>query len=76
MLLLLWIIGHRLSEDSVAKLLSAAFGDAIKRDGNQDLEEELNQLMSVKEVLVSLQKMIKTKLPLPPGALLNVFLNL
>ncbi|KAJ7853762.1 hypothetical protein B0H13DRAFT_2082515 [Mycena leptocephala] len=66
MLLLLWIIGHRLSEDSVAKLLSTAVGDAIRRDGNQDLEDELQQLVSVKEVLVSLRKMIKTKLPLPP----------
>jgi hypothetical protein len=69
MLLLLWIIGHRLSEDSVAKLLSTAVGDAIRRDGNQDLEDELQQLVSVKEVLVSLRKMIKTKLPLPPGGL-------
>ncbi|KAJ7773483.1 hypothetical protein B0H16DRAFT_1512507 [Mycena metata] len=67
MLLLLWIIGHRLSEDSVARLLSTAFGDAIKRDDseNQDLENEINALVSVKEVLVSLRKMIKRKLPLP-----------
>ncbi|KAJ7627674.1 hypothetical protein DFH06DRAFT_1227823 [Mycena polygramma] len=66
MLLLLWIIGHRLSEDSVAKLLSTAVGDAIRRDENSELEEELEQLVLVKEVLVSLRKMIKTKLPLPP----------
>ncbi|KAF7326356.1 hypothetical protein MVEN_02621900 [Mycena venus] len=66
MLLLLWIIGHRLSEDSVAKLLSAAFGDAIRRDENPDLEKELEKLVSVKEVFGSLRKMIKTKLPLPP----------
>lgn len=69
MLLLLWIIGHRLSEDSVARLLSTAFGDAIKRDDseNQGLEDEVNALVSVKEVLVSLRKMIKMKLPLPSG---------
>ncbi|KAF7367400.1 hypothetical protein MSAN_00802600 [Mycena sanguinolenta] len=48
MLLLLWIIGHRL------------------QDGNHGLEEEVAQLTSVKDVLVSLRKMIKTKLPLPP----------
>ncbi|KAF7350540.1 hypothetical protein MVEN_01359900 [Mycena venus] len=52
--------------DSVAKLLSAAFGDAIRRDENPDLEEELEKLVSVKEVFISLRKMIKTKLPLPP----------
>ncbi|KAJ7627681.1 hypothetical protein DFH06DRAFT_1443298 [Mycena polygramma] len=69
MLLLLWIIGHRLSEDSVAKLLSTAVGDAIRRDENSELEEELEQLVLVKEVLVSLRKMIKTKLPLPPEIL-------
>ncbi|KAJ7039899.1 hypothetical protein C8F04DRAFT_1085268 [Mycena alexandri] len=72
MLLLLWIIGHRLSE-SVAKLLSTAFGDAIKRDENQDLEDEINQLVLVKEVLVSLRKMIKMKLPLAPDR--NPFLG-
>ncbi|KAJ7429895.1 hypothetical protein FB451DRAFT_586133 [Mycena latifolia] len=68
MLLLLWIIGHRLSDDSVGKLLSTAFGDAIRREESQELEEEIAQLASVKDVLVSLRKMIKTKLPLPPGA--------
>ncbi|KAJ6498335.1 hypothetical protein DFH09DRAFT_1204218 [Mycena vulgaris] len=66
MLLLLWIIGHRLSDDAIGKLLSTAFGDAIRREGNQDLEEEIAQLASVKDVLSSLRKMIKTKLPLPP----------
>ncbi|KAE9407544.1 hypothetical protein BT96DRAFT_986537 [Gymnopus androsaceus JB14] len=66
MMLLLWIIGHRLAEDSVAKLLSTAMGDAIRRDGNLDLEAELVSLDSVKRVLTSLQKMIKTKIPLPP----------
>ncbi|KIK58203.1 hypothetical protein GYMLUDRAFT_45415 [Collybiopsis luxurians FD-317 M1] len=65
MVLLLWIIGHRLSEDSLAKLLSTSFGDAIKRSGTTDLETELSQLDSVNKVLVSLRKMIKTKLPLP-----------
>ncbi len=69
MLLLLWIIGHRLSEDSVSKLLSTTFGDAIKIIGgaNENLEAELVQMDSVNRVLVSLQKMIKRKLPLPPG---------
>lgn len=67
MMLLLWIIGHRLSEDSVAKLVSTAVGDAMQRDGNVDLETELASLDSVKRVLTSLQKMIKTKIPLPPG---------
>ncbi|KAJ7239022.1 hypothetical protein B0H12DRAFT_85226 [Mycena haematopus] len=66
MLLLLWIVGHRLREDAVGKLLSTAFGDAIRQDGNQDLEEEVAQLASVKDVLISLRKMIKSKLPLPP----------
>ncbi|KAJ6571849.1 hypothetical protein B0H19DRAFT_1131557 [Mycena capillaripes] len=66
MLLLLWIIGHRLSQDSVATLLSTVFGDAIRREENPDLDDELQQLVSVKEVLVSLRKMIKTKLPLSP----------
>ncbi|KAJ4466256.1 hypothetical protein J3R30DRAFT_3719535 [Lentinula aciculospora] len=71
MTLLLWIVGHRLSEDSVAKLLSVAFMDGIKRDTEEtlDVATELTQLDSVKKVLVSLRKMIKTKLPLPPGTL-------
>ncbi|KAF8894989.1 hypothetical protein CPB85DRAFT_221418 [Mucidula mucida] len=74
MLLLLWIIGHRLSEDYVSKLLSTTFGDAIKIIGgaNEDLEAELAHIDSVNRVLVSLQKMIKRKLPLPPGILSKV----
>ncbi|THU95894.1 hypothetical protein K435DRAFT_112089 [Dendrothele bispora CBS 962.96] len=69
MMLLLWIIGHRLSEDQVGKLVSTAVGDALKREQlqNPELEfQELTQLDSVNHVLVSLRKMIKTKLPLPP----------
>ncbi|KAF5387542.1 hypothetical protein D9757_006541 [Collybiopsis confluens] len=67
MVLLLWIIGHRLSEDALAKLLSTAFADALRRDlsTSLDLQSELLQLDSVTKVLVSLRKMIKTKLPLP-----------
>lgn len=70
--LLLWVIGHRLSEDSIAKLLSTALGDALKQLGGSgtetnSLETELAQLDSVNRVLVSLQKMIKRKPPLPPG---------
>ncbi|KAK7438592.1 hypothetical protein VKT23_017927 [Stygiomarasmius scandens] len=66
MMLLLWIIGHRLSEDQVGKLISTAVGDALKRDQSPDELLELTQLDSVNRVLVSLRKMIKTKLPLPP----------
>jgi len=67
MMLLLWIIGHRLSEDQVGRLISTAVGDALKRDQSPDELLELTQLDSVNRVLVSLRKMIKTKLPLPPG---------
>ncbi|KAF9061843.1 hypothetical protein BDP27DRAFT_313586 [Rhodocollybia butyracea] len=68
MMLLLWIIGHRLSEDQVGKLISAAVGEALKRGRTEspNLEVELAQLDSVSSVLLSLKKMIKTKLPLPP----------
>ncbi|KAK0205941.1 hypothetical protein DFS33DRAFT_544920 [Desarmillaria ectypa] len=68
MMLLLWIIGHRLSEDEVGRLLSHTLGDAFRVTNSLSvtLATELMQLDSVKPVLVSLRKMIKTKLPLPP----------
>ena len=74
-MLLLWIIGHRLSADQVGKLISVAVGDALKvvDAGSQGLELELAQLDSVGRVLLSLQKMIKTKLPLPPGETIEIY---
>ncbi|PBK64091.1 hypothetical protein ARMSODRAFT_1023496 [Armillaria solidipes] len=75
MMLLLWIIGHRLSEDEVGRLLSHTLGDAFRvtNDLSVTLATELMQLDSVKPVMMSLRKMIKTKLPLPPDR--NPFLG-
>jgi hypothetical protein len=66
-MLLLWILGHRLSEDQIRKLLSTAIGDALPKDAAGTLIDELQRLSSVQKVLTDLCKMIKTKLPLPPG---------
>jgi hypothetical protein len=66
-MLLLWILGHRLSEDQIRKLLSTAIGDALPKDVAGTLIDELQRLSSVQKVLTDLCKMIKTKLPLPPG---------
>ncbi|KAK0490102.1 hypothetical protein EDD18DRAFT_1358738 [Armillaria luteobubalina] len=75
MMLLLWIIGHRLSEDEVGRLLSHTLGDAFRATNSLSVTSatELMQLDSVKPVMVSLRKMIKTKLPLPPDR--NPFLG-
>ena len=69
-MLLLWILGHRLSDDQVGKLISTAIGDALPKDDSGALLDELHRLDSVKRVLVDLRRMIKTKLPLPPGQLI------
>ncbi len=73
MMLLLWIIGHRLSEDEVGRLLSHTLGDAFRATNSLSVTSatELMQLDSVKPIMVSLRKMIKTKLPLPPGKYLS-----
>ncbi|KAK0220580.1 hypothetical protein IW262DRAFT_1036228 [Armillaria fumosa] len=75
MMLLLWIIGHRLSEDEVGRLLSHTLGDAFRATNSLSVisATELMQLESIKPVMVSLRKMIKTKLPLPPDR--NPFLG-
>lgn len=66
MVLLMWIIGHRLAVDQVNRLLSTAVGDALSIS-SVTLQDELHRLESVKRVIESLSQMIKTKLPLPPG---------
>ncbi|KIK68267.1 hypothetical protein GYMLUDRAFT_35648 [Collybiopsis luxurians FD-317 M1] len=69
MILLLWILGHRLTEGHIDRMLSIAVSDGLQEaivGGSVSLSsEEIIQIDWVKGTLVELRRMIKTKLPLP-----------
>jgi hypothetical protein len=64
MLLLCWVIGHRLPRDKIYLLVSTAVGDGLERVGRGDQAGLLLQLRLVETVLMSLVDMIETWLPL------------
>ncbi|KZS87358.1 hypothetical protein SISNIDRAFT_460971 [Sistotremastrum niveocremeum HHB9708] len=66
MLLLLWVIGHRLPKDKIGQLLSTAVGDALSRDRVGTSLDHVQELGSVNKAMKELVRMIQTKLPLPP----------
>jgi len=65
MMLLCWVIGHRLSRDKVRQLVSTAVGDALATIDTGDRVDSLLQLQQVEKVLERIADMIKTRLPLP-----------
>ena len=67
MMLLCWVIGHRLPLDRVRQLLSTAVGDALDSTETKDLADALQMLHHdlVQKVLKQIASMIKTRLPLP-----------
>ncbi|KAF9071478.1 hypothetical protein BDP27DRAFT_1322205 [Rhodocollybia butyracea] len=78
MMLLLWILGNRLAEDQIGRMLSAAVSDGLQAvepntEPTNTFADELLHLDSMKQVLIDLRRMIKTKLPLPPDR--NPFLG-
>lgn len=65
-LLLLWVIGHRLPKDKIGTLISTAVGDALARDNIGPSLDHVQELGSVNKAMKDLVRMIQTKLPLPP----------
>ena len=65
MMLICWVIGHRLPQDKVRQFVSTTVGDALSAFGTGDHVDTLLQLHMVRKVLEQLAKMIKTRLPLP-----------
>jgi hypothetical protein len=65
MMLLCWVIGHRLPQDKVRQFVSTTVGDALSTFETGDHVDTLLQLHMVRKVLEQLAKMIRTRLPLP-----------
>lgn len=67
MLLLCWVIGHRLSVDCINRLVSTTVEDALNEVFSDPTDvQDLTQLLDVRKVLESITRMIRTHLPLPP----------
>jgi len=65
MMLICWVIGHRLPQDKVRQFVSTTVGDALATFETGDHVDTLLQLHMVRKVLEQLAKMIRTRLPLP-----------
>ncbi|PCH40333.1 hypothetical protein WOLCODRAFT_150373 [Wolfiporia cocos MD-104 SS10] len=65
MLLLCWVIGHRLPKDRVEQLLSTALHDALGHADAAALMDGIQRHAAVQKVVGDLAKMVKTRLPLP-----------
>jgi hypothetical protein len=63
-LLLCWVIGHRLPKDKMRQLVSTAVDDGFAAMQTDEHVDSLLQLHSVRGVLDQLANMIKTRLPL------------
>jgi len=65
MMLICWVIGHRLPQDKVRQFVSTTVGDALATFETGNHVDTLLQLHMVRKVLEQLAKMIRTRLPLP-----------
>jgi hypothetical protein len=65
MMLICWVIGHRLPQDKVRQFVSTTVGDALSIIEPRDHTDMLLQLHMVRKILEQLAKMIRTRLPLP-----------
>ena len=73
MLILLWVIGHRLSEDAVHRLISQACEEGLRTNivAGVAREAEINdwviKIKQLKGVFLSLGRTIRNKQPMRPG---------
>jgi len=65
MMLLCWVIGHRLPQDKARQFISTTVGDALSTIETADHADTLLQLHMLRKILDQLAKMIRTRLPLP-----------
>ena len=65
MMLICWVIGHRLPQDKVRQFVSTTVGDGLSTLETGDHVDVLLQLHAVGKVLEQLAKMFRTRLPLP-----------